>query len=156
MLHSACAEILDWYRRSVLADESRDVSNAEIEESWREEVDLLDDDASSTVEEYWRRRAEIEDDRFRFAWRLRRCGEVPRAALAWLDSLPTPSGSPLSRHQGRALTEAAARLGNEWARRELKQARVGKLVVSPEVVELLRREVEEMYKDEEKLIIIGP
>ncbi|MDE0441090.1 MAG: hypothetical protein OXL38_03120 [Gammaproteobacteria bacterium] len=36
-------------------------------------------------------------------------------ALDWIDTLPTPSGSPGDEHQGVSLVKIAARLGDEWA-----------------------------------------
>ncbi len=96
-------------------------SDAELDERWAWWVDKLDDDPSLSVEEYWRRRAEIDDARFRFAWRLMRCEAVPESAFAWLDSLPTPTAEPTDQHQGAHLTAIAARLGSEWAQREIEQ-----------------------------------
>lgn len=96
-------------------------TDTQIEDTWRSTAELLDQDTSLTAAEYWQHRTELEDARFRFAWRLMRCERVPRQALAWLDVLPTPSGHPDDQHQGRPLTEIAARLGSDWARLELAQ-----------------------------------
>ena len=96
-------------------------TDTQMEDDWRSEAELLDRDTSLTVAEYWQRRAELEDARFRFAWRLMRCERMPRQALAWLEVLGTPTGHSDDQHQGRSLTEIAARLGSDWARLELAQ-----------------------------------
>ncbi len=97
-------------------------SDAELDGYWVHWVERLDEDPSLSVEDYWDRRAEIDDARFRFAWRLMRCKAVPETSLAWLDDLPRPTGDPQNQHQGAHLTAIAARLGSEWAQREMEQA----------------------------------
>ena len=120
MLHHACTDILYWHR-GFGGDSVPNTPDALLDEAWWAAIDRLDQDVALTVEEYSRRRLRIEDERFRFAWRLRRCHDMPKEALSSLEAFPAPSGRPGHRHQGRDLTEAAARLGNEWARRELEQ-----------------------------------
>ena len=97
-------------------------SDDQLDERWAYWIGRLDQDPSLSVEEYWDRRKEIDDARFRFAWRLMRCKAVPETSLAWLESLPTPTGNPQNEHQGGHLTGIAARLGSEWAQREIEQA----------------------------------
>ena len=103
------------------------------------QYEALDEETSMSMEEYYRRRAEIDDARFRFAWRLMRCKAVTDDALAWLDELPTPAAGG---HQGRDLTEMAARLGSEWAMRELEQ--------SKQLLDAERRERFERWKQRQQ------
>ena len=127
MLHTACVMPLVQHGRYnpwTLPGEEITWSgptDTQMDDDWRSNAQLLDQDTSLTVAEYWQHRTELEDARFRFAWRLMRCERVPQQALAWLNVLPTPSGDPDDPHQGRPLTEIAARLGSDWARLELAQ-----------------------------------
>ena len=91
------------------------------DDDWRLHVDLLDRDATLPPEKYWRRRTEVDDQKYRFAWRLMSCRQVPPTALAWLEALPTPSGKPWDASQSRSLARYASRLGNEWARRHTER-----------------------------------
>lgn len=120
VLHEACIEPL---RRNGIRNPWRPQwetqswfgpSDAEKDERWQWNIDALDADASLTVEAYWRRRGEVEEAKYRYAWRLMRCKEAA-GSLDWIDTLPTPSGSPGDEHQGVALVKIAARLGDEWA-----------------------------------------
>ena len=120
LLHEACIEPL---RRNGIRDPWRPQwetqswfgpSDAEKDERWQWNIDVLDADASLTVEDYWQRRGEVEEAKYRYAWRLMRCREVS-GSLDWIDTLPTPSGSPGDEHQGVAFVKIAARLGDKWA-----------------------------------------
>lgn len=83
------------------------------EEDWRSKEELV---AETAVDQdaYWRGKRELMEERLRFAWRLQRCREVPRDALAWVDVLPVPEHDS-GAHQGVDLLQAAARLGHRGA-----------------------------------------
>lgn len=91
------------------------MDDARFDEAWQWHVDELAS-ASLSQDEYWRGRATVDEARRMFGWRLMRCREVPRDALAWIPALPTPTGEPFDDTQAPVLALTAARLGVSWVR----------------------------------------
>ena len=108
VLHMACVGLM------VRDDAWRELGMAgKYEEDWRSEEEGLVETANDQ-DSYWRAKQELMEERFRFAWRVHRCREVPKEALVWVDAFPTPdhhSGA----HQGVDLLEAAGRIGHRGA-----------------------------------------
>ena len=92
------------------------MDDAMFDDAWYWHVEDLNSNASLSQDEYWRRRAAVDEARRLFGWRLMRCRQVPRNALAWIPSLRTPTGEPLDSTQAPTLAIIAARLGVSWVR----------------------------------------
>ena len=92
------------------------IDDATFDDRWYLHVDDLNSDASLSQDEYWRRRAAVGEARRMFGWRLMRCRQVPRDALAWIPALRTPTGEPFDYTQAPTLAIIAGRLGVSWVR----------------------------------------